>query len=1666
MVKNLPTVERSTKIRFGKNATEDQGENTIVFNASNVQFDATQPGSVYISPLRQVLDVSDRQIKILTYNRISKEITDSGVAAVDVLQPNFQATTNLGNTTTNTLEFNNTETGFVTVSNVGIANSSPLHTLDVGSNLYVHDTGSNVLVVNGNTNIKGDIVVQGNAQIDGVLTVINTENLTITDAIIELGRNNTVGDTTLDLGIIMNRPDSNVTVGFLEGSSELALAYTETSADSKTITPLTSETLDVHVYGRVLTESNVGIMNTSPIHTLDVGSNLFVDEYGSNVLVVSGNASISGDLTVDEDTFHVDVGGKSIGLGTVTPDANLHVIGNVYVSSNLTVDEDTLHVDATTNSVGIETKNPQANLHIVGNVYVSSNLTVDEDTLHVDTTTHSVGVETKSPDANLHVVGNVYVSSNLTVDEDTFHVDTTTHSVGVETKNPSANLHVVGNVYVSSNLTIDEDTFHVDATTNSVGIETKNPQANLHVVGNTYISDDLTVATDTFHVDATIERVGIKTKTPDAELHVVGNVYVSSNLTVDEDTLHVDATTNSVGIETKNPQANLHVVGNVYVSSNLTVDEDTLHVDATTNSVGIETKNPQANLHVVGNVYVSSNLTVDEDTLHVDATTNSIGIETKFPKANLHVVGNVYVSSNLTVDDDTLHVDATTNSVGIETKNPSANLHVVGNVYVSSDLTVDEDTFHVDAGDKSIGLGTVNPTSNLHVVGNVYVSSNITTDGTLTLNHPTTALITDLTANVEVKLNQLANVTIDTTTLANEDMLVYDGSNWVNQLQNHTFLYAKAEETIDKGDVVYATGTIGNNMFSIQKAQANSSATMPALGVAYQDFALNQEGLIVTFGRADGVNTDNFQTGETVYVSNVTAGALSNVKPYGATDLIQNIGLVVKGHPSTGIVSVTGVGRSNDIPNAPIVADEGDINYVYVNDANNDLKKILPTNLLTQLQTLQQVTDTGNTTSNTIQFTDVTTGLVTVSNVEVGSNISVAGLTDAVNKHVPMVGTDGFLEKSPIYFTPSGTYVVSAAEAEFLGNLTLSGNTTILNSESVTISDRIFGVAANNSASQLDSGFMIEHQEGDPLEYANVALIYHADEHRFSISYTQNTFTDDHILHYEDETHQMLIDLRGNVQIQNNTTIEETLDVTGAVTFADDLTVGAASNLFVDVSTSRVGINEASPGASLDVGGDARVQSTTDTATKTAGALVVSGGLGVASNIHSTNVYAASHVGVGTDAATAPIHLLVSGTGETTNGIYMKSAAGSATNDAIVNLEVAADGGDAFMTWNASGGAAFAMGLDRSESLLTIANSSSDLTTNARLRMATDGAVTLTNATNATSKTTGALIVGGGLGVAGDIYATNTNFEDVEADSVNVTDTTTSDSTTTGALRVAGGVSTQENLNVGGVTKVWDSTAVTGKTDGALVVVGGVGISGDIHATHANLEDVEADSVNVTDTTAATTKTSGALTVAGGVGISGALFGSTADLDGVVTLTDTTEATSSTTGALKAAGGVGIAKDVYVGERAYVTGGLVTNTGGVTKKTYSFSGDLASAQTIANSTIKITFSAHVFYAKIVAHLVESDDEVSTLSMECGGGHWTGGTPLAIAKGPVSIFGSASTNPWSSAVTTTTTEVSLKPTTDMAVAGHYNVFIEYISQSSSGEVIKITEGSTDVITFGY
>ena len=49
----------------------------------------------------------------------------------------LQEITDTGNVTSNTTQFTNLITSVVTSSNVGIANLDPIHTLDVGANVYL-----------------------------------------------------------------------------------------------------------------------------------------------------------------------------------------------------------------------------------------------------------------------------------------------------------------------------------------------------------------------------------------------------------------------------------------------------------------------------------------------------------------------------------------------------------------------------------------------------------------------------------------------------------------------------------------------------------------------------------------------------------------------------------------------------------------------------------------------------------------------------------------------------------------------------------------------------------------------------------------------------------------------------------------------------------------------------------------------------------------------------------------------------------------------------------------------------------------------------------------------------------------------------------------------------------------------------------------------------------------------------------------------------------------------------------------------------------------------------------------------------------------------------------------------------------------------------------------
>src|SRR6056300_583665 len=496
------------------------------------------------------------------------------------------------------------------------------------------------------------------------------------------------------------------------------------------------------------------------------------------------------------------------------------------------------------------------------------------------------------------------------------------------------------------------------------------------------------------------------------------------------------------------------------------------------------------------------------------AAASALGLGTEdspsFVTVNANVIGN-------NVDVITLNGNVVGNNVDVITLYGNV---IADNVYATNNIETTSGFFKGDGGILSnVTLQQVTDTSN-------------STSNTVLFTNAHTAFTTDLTSNVGVKLGQLSNVII--TDPNDHKSLLYIDGNWIDDYIDFTSIEVKAGEALSKGDVVYINDGSGDTP-EVRKADSSSASTMPAIGIV-MDGTINQNnnGHVVTFGTFGMTFDTNFQKGEILYVSNTTPGGLMNTVPFNNTDKIQNVGIVVKSGEK---ILVTGVGRSNDIPNAEEVYAQP--TYVYVNSLGNELKKILASNLSANNQTLDMVTSWSNSTQNTIQSTHATTGFISSGNVHVGSNIFVSGIKDTSDEgisYIPMIekGT-GKLIRSPAYVDNDDTYIINAANAEFTGNLSFTGNTYVFESNTVIINDRILGIANNNTSHTLDVGIIMEHPGH------NIAFIHHGapvegdpHEHEMVLGYTQNTVSDNHVL---DDANIITFRVLGNVIVQNNLTL-------------------------------------------------------------------------------------------------------------------------------------------------------------------------------------------------------------------------------------------------------------------------------------------------------------------------------------------------------------------------------------------------------------------------------------------------------------------------------------------------------------------------------------------------
>src|SRR6056300_713985 len=190
---------------------------------------------------------------------------------------------------------------------VGISNTSPIHTLDIGSNVYVDDTADNKLTVDGKI-YTTDITVASNLTVMGTTTVVHTENLSIMDPIIELARDS-IG--TGDTGILMKRAanESHVAVFYDEGVG-FKIAHTMSGANGTQIAVDTANALPINLYGNVTVTSN-----------LEVGTaNLFVDTTTSNVGI--GTSTPQALLELSKNTGSATISPVELRLSSSTPNAS------------------------------------------------------------------------------------------------------------------------------------------------------------------------------------------------------------------------------------------------------------------------------------------------------------------------------------------------------------------------------------------------------------------------------------------------------------------------------------------------------------------------------------------------------------------------------------------------------------------------------------------------------------------------------------------------------------------------------------------------------------------------------------------------------------------------------------------------------------------------------------------------------------------------------------------------------------------------------------------------------------------------------------------------------------------------------------------------------------------------------------------------------------------------------------------------------------------------------------------------------------------------------------------------------------------------------------------------------------------------------------------------
>jgi len=951
-----------------------------------------------------------------------------------------------------------------------------------------------------------------------------------------------------------------------------------------------------------------------------------------------------------------------VGIGTTSPDANLHVTGNAFVSTDLG-----LGGTLTMGNVLVEALHELSAITATGNVTPHVIEFTNPTTGLV--TTGNVGVRTTSPLQTLEVNGSVGINHNG-VGGYTFHTSTGAlragiHStggnhllfkagsdnermrllaggqLGIGTSTPSKPLTVDGNVHIPSGSDANSGSFPQNSVTRSIYFGGISQSGSMYQSKTAIVSAPWTQYGGTqswgrhglhFCVDSVADNGNVELGQTKMCINYLGNVGIGS-------------------WSTPNPlpetMASVHG-GRVLEGRDASGFEFIAASSDTTNANGqfngafliknMDTDGSEP--HYVGMAGRGNSTNGSMDLLFYSGRDN---YENNTPQMVIDPSGNVGIGTS--TPGYTLDVTGDINFTG--------NLIQNGSAYGSSPWTTTGNDISYTTG--RVGVGTISPDANLHVEGNVYMSSNLEVGGatisrTVSYDVPSVSwatsiggtnsdygygIATDSNGNVYVIGKYSGTVTIGSTTL--------------NSAGSSDAFVAKYDTS---GTVQWAKSIGGTSSDAGQAIATDSNGNVYVIGF-YNNTATFAPGTTLTTAGYTDTFVAKYDTSGTVQWAESIGGTYFDYGQAIATDSAGNVYVTgyYNGSVTIGTITLTSTG-SNDIFVAKyntsgtvqwaksIGGTDTDYGYGIATDSNGNVYVIGFYDNTVTFAPGTTLNSTGGDdafvakydTSGTVQWaksiggtsSDNGRGIATDSNGNVyvtgkysttatfapGTTLTSVGSSDAF---VAKYNTSGTVQWAMSIGGTSSDYGQAIA-TDSAGNVYVTG----YYSGSVTI-----GSTTLNSAGSTDA-FVAKYNTSGTVQWAmsiggtspdygyGIATdsggnVYVTGYYRGSVTIGSTTLNsvggsnDTFVVKYSPPIALHInksVDVTGDINFTGNLTqngsayggggsgsslwTESSGDIQRS---SGNVEVGVA-NLFVNTTTSRVGVGTATPNYTLDVAGD------------------------------------------------------------------------------------------------------------------------------------------------------------------------------------------------------------------------------------------------------------------------------------------------------------------------------------------------------------------------------------------------------------------------------------------------------------------------------------------------